>query len=447
MRRQWRANLPEPGLRLVRGGAGAFRGVKDGFQSVSRNMKSIRVVHYNHTGVVAGAERVLLSALPRLRAEQIDSVVVSPGGPLQEELTRCGAVTRECFPLQARFTWNPVRLAQYFYSFGQSIWRLRSDFKALEPDVVHANSVRAGLVATFATVGIPLPVIWHVHDALPRHPLSLLIRAAAAISRRTSFIAVSHATARTFAGKSARRWLQDRIVVLHNVSAGEGVDLSPMERSSLRAEFAAENKFLVGCIGQICARKNQIGLVEAFPEVLKSCPQAVLMIVGAALFANDFAYEQRLRRRVQELGLEGRVLLTGKRRDVPRLLAAIDLLVLPSRHEPFAMILLEAMAAGLPIVAYEVDGVPELLTHGISGRLVRAGDISQLTEALVWAITHPQERTMMACAAREELSRRDTPEVYGRRLASFFRSSLHAAPGPQRGFPRHTDADRLEEIT
>ena len=390
-------------------------------------MAKVRVVHYNHTGVIAGAERVLLNTLPQLRSEGVWSILLSPAGPLQAEAAQSGFQTEECYPLEARFTWNPVDLARYMHSFAKSIRSLRTQFNSLRPDVVHANSVRAGLVATSATVGMKMPVVWHVHDTLPKHPLSIVIRSIAAISSRTSQVAVSRATGRTFCGAIWKKRLTAKTEILHNVFTGRRAGSTEAQRDRVRNEVGATGKFLVGCVGQICERKNQIAMVEIFAEVLKVTPDAVLIIVGAALFSSNVPYDRRLKRRIGELGISDKVLLLGKRTDVPLLLETMDLLVLPSRSEPFAMILLEAMSAGLATIAYAVDGVPELLADRRTAWLVRPGDAVQMARTIVWAKEHPSQRRRLALAARVELMKRDTPAVYGKRLASILRSRVQRA--------------------
>jgi glycosyltransferase involved in cell wall biosynthesis len=380
-------------------------------------MTQLRIVHYNHTGVVAGAERVLLNALPKLRAEGVHSIVLSPPGPLAEEVARLGIATEACYPLEARFTWNPVRLARYLHSFITAIRSLRRQFQSLRPDAIHANSVRAGLVASSASIRLHLPVVWHVHDSLPRHPLSPVIRCFAALSNQTSQIAVSHSTSRVFCGAVWRKRLTAKTEVLHNAFSACAIRFTEPQRRRLRGELGAQEKFLIGCIGQICERKNQVAMVEIFAEVLKSSPEAMLVIVGSALFSSNVPYEERLKRRIKDLEIGRSVLLLGKRTDVPLLLETIDLLVLPSQSEPFAMILLEAMSAGVATVAYAVDGVPELLEDRRTAWLVRPGDAVQMARTILWAKNHPEQRRRLASAAQSELSKRDTPEVYGRRLA------------------------------
>jgi glycosyltransferase involved in cell wall biosynthesis len=366
-------------------------------------MKRIRVVHYNHTEVVSGAERILLSLLPRLGNHGFESILLSPAGQLQQEAQGLGIKVATCHSLQARFTSNPLKLAQYLRSFALSIRNIRRKLNDLDPDVVHANSVRAGLVVTMATIGLDTPIVWHVHDALPIHPFSPVIRMVAAFSRRTSSIVVSHSTGRIFSRGPFRRIISRKTDVLHNA-----VELKPnlstaRERAELRSTLAVGDRFLIGCVGQVCLRKGQIALVEIFAEVLKSNPEMVLIIVGSALFPADKPYEERLRQRIGELGIGENVRLLGRRKDVPLLLQTMDILVLPSVHDPFPMVLLESMAAVLPIVAYRVDGVPELIEDGKTGWLVPPGDRSQMARTILAAESNPDQRQRLAEAARQRV--------------------------------------------
>jgi glycosyltransferase involved in cell wall biosynthesis len=364
-------------------------------------MKRIRVVHYNHTEVVSGAERVLLSLLPRLVNQGFESILLSPAGQLQEEAQGLGIKVASCHSLQARFTSNPWKLAQYLRSFVLSIRNIRRKLNDLGPDVVHANSVRAGLVVSVATIGLDTPIIWHVHDALPSHPFSPVIRMVAALSRRTSSVVVSRSTARIFSRGLFHRIISRKTEVLHNA-----VELKPnlsaaQERTQLRDTLAVGDRFLIGCVGQVCQRKGQIALVEIFAEALKSNPEMALIIVGSALFAADKPYEERLHQRIDELGIGESVRMLGRRNDVPLLLQTMDVLVLPSVHDPFPMVLLESMAAALPIVAYSVDGVPELIDDGKTGWLVPPGDRSQMVRTILAAERNPDQRHRFAEAARQ----------------------------------------------
>lgn len=405
-------------------------------------MTATRTVHYNHTGAIAGAESVLLMALHHLQGTNaLQSIVLSPAGPLQAEASMMGVETAECYPLKARFTANPPRLASYLASLVRSVQALRVQFHELAPEVIHANSVRAGLVATLATVGTDLPVVWHVHDTLPHHPISWAIRLLTRLSSRTSHIAVSQATKTTFAGLAWKRHLAGKTEVLHNATSAITEPISAEQRATLRREFGGEDGILIGCIGQICTRKNQIGMVEMFRTVLAHEPRAKLLMVGTALFPQNLPYEQALRARVAELNLTESVLLLGKRDDVQALLQTLDLLVLPSHNEPFAMILLEAAANALPTVAFAVDGVPELLADRRTGWLVPPADTQQMSRTIVWAARHPEQRRRLGEAARQDLLHRQTPAEYALQLAVFLKQRAPAA-GRQQDFLEASEAQQ-----
>ena len=145
----------------------------------------------------------------------------------------------------------------------------------------------------------------------------------------------------------------------------------------------------------------------------------ILVVVGSALFTYNRPYEQRMKERIRALGIENNVRLLGHREDVPLILQTLDLLILPSTSEPFPMILLEAMAARLPAIAFAVDGIPEVLDDGLTGWLVPPGDTVKLGQALVWAARHPEQRVSVgAAAARALLVTDSTPESYARRFVA-----------------------------
>src|SRR5882762_9271001 len=161
----------------------------------------MKIVFYNHTGQVSGAEHLLLMILSRLDRDRFDAEVICPEqGPLQAMAKELGVAVETVAGLEARFTWRGDRLALYLKSFYQVIKQLRRKIISSGPCLIHANSIRAGLVATAATLGLGTRVIWHLHDLLPRHPLSTAVRVFACLSSRSRMIAVSQAVAENFQG-------------------------------------------------------------------------------------------------------------------------------------------------------------------------------------------------------------------------------------------------------
>jgi sugar transferase (PEP-CTERM/EpsH1 system associated) len=198
-----------------------------------------------------------------------------------------------------------------------------------------------------------------------------------------------------------RRWLVDvvgiadrKVTTIHN-----GVDTTRFcddnREEARRALGVPDHAFVVGTVGRLDPVKDQLGLLEAFARLGDRHPAAVLVVVG------DGPLQTALATRIQQPDLAGRVRLLGERHDVPRLLKAFDLFVLPSLGEGLANTLLEAIATGLPVVATRVGGNPEVVADGVNGRVVPAGDPLVLADAIGTYLDDPVLRTLHGKASRE----------------------------------------------
>ncbi|MEP7342030.1 MAG: glycosyltransferase [Acidobacteriota bacterium] len=375
----------------------------------------MKVLFYNHTGQVSGAERVMLMILSGIDRNKFQASVICPKlGDLTGLAEDIGVPVINVELLEARFTWRPDRLIQYLASFFEVIMKLRRVIMQAEPDLIHANTIRAGLVATTATLGTRIQVIWHLHDMLPRHPLSTLIRWYATISPRTNLLAISWAVAHRFRGGALRLINGCRkIQVIHN-----GIDLKrfiadPGARQKVRDEFKlAEGTFVIGIVGQITPRKGQLELIRAFARIVHQIPRSRLVVVGAPLFNNDHEYLLKIKQAAEDLKISDRVIFTGARSDVPVIMCALDLLVLNSKIEPLGLVVLEAMVCGTPVLATAVDGVPELMNHKVTGWLVSAGNEKQLAESIITLGNNWRLRNGLAENARRNVVSGFSKEKY-----------------------------------
>jgi len=387
----------------------------------------MKIVFYNHTGKVSGAERLLLNASMRLDGVEFERIMVCPAdGPLAVMAGDAGMTVHTVANLEARFTWRPGAFLRY----GKSFVRVISDFRRktieLNPDLIHANSIRAGLVATGATLGLKMKVVWHLHDLLPRHPLSSAIRMVAALSKRSRMIAVSQAVRRNFCGLLSPS-LHNRVTVILNAIDLKNFSAVGNDREEIRNGLLLENgDFAIGIVGQLTPRKGQMELLEAFEKLLRKVPRAVLVIAGAAIFNRDGEYEELLRSIALRLGISHRVRMLGARQDVPEIMRALDLLVVNSHREPFGLVACEAMAVGTPVLATACDGLPEIIDHGRNGWLVPFGDQQTLVEALSFLAERPEVRSELAGVAREDVAKRFALERYMNELQAFYRE--HARP-------------------
>lgn len=195
----------------------------------------------------------------------------------------------------------------------------------------------------------------------------------------------------------------DRIYVIPNGVRVEQYR-APLSRAALCAEFGlSPDCYLVGSVGRLSYQKGFDLLLQALPLV--SCQDIALLLIG------EGEDEADLRARAAALGLQERVHFAGYRQDVPRLLGALDLYVHPARWEGMPNALLEAMAAGCPIVASAVDGVCELIEDGTAGWLVQPEKIGALAAATQAALSDPAEARRRGVAAQQRAATRFSVEA------------------------------------
>jgi glycosyltransferase involved in cell wall biosynthesis len=397
----------------------------------------MKVLFYNHTGQVSGAERVLLTTIRRLDPNEFTCALMAPAeGPLAQMALAAGVNTIPVPPLNARFTWRPDLLLRYCTSTCRAIANFRRAITDLQPDLVHANSIRAGLVAAIATAGLKVPLVWHLHDLLPGHPLSSAIRLTAALSKNSRMIAVSRAVSQNFCGRLSGFLKRKTIVILNGIEFQKAAE-KLVNRDDLRTRLSLDkNDFAIGIVGQLTPRKGQLELLKAFARLLKKVPEARLVIVGAALFNRDSDYERLLRETTGRLGVSTQVRILGARTDVPEIMKAIDLLVINSRREPFGLVACEAMDCGTPVLSTDCDGLAEIIRHQETGWLVSVGDEEELLNSIVLLQSRDDLRRDLAVRAKADVARRFSIENYMNELRTFYRAITQSGL-PRSNSPRH----------
>jgi glycosyltransferase involved in cell wall biosynthesis len=399
----------------------------------------VKILFYNHTGKVSGAERVLLMILAGLDRSRFDPVVLCPADErLIQRIRELGVRTVSTESLEARFTIRVDRLAKYVASFVRLIRASRTAVINEAPDIIHANSIRAGLVMSAATFGLSVPVIWHVHDLLPRHPLSTAIRLFACASRRNRIVAVSQAVARRFGGRLSRAF-RGRVETIHNAVDVERFCPDPQSRKETRRALGLEATTVVGIVGQLTPRKGQLELIEAFAELSRAVPDTVMLIVGEPLFNRDGEYAKSLARAASRPGFPGRIRFLGPREDIPALMRGLDLLVVNSSVEAFGLTVIEAMASGTAVLATAVDGINEIVRHGENGWLVPACDQQTLAEAMHLLLGDQSLREQLGSNGRRDAIARFSTERFSTEIHSFYRGILESG-----GTPHHERARRFE---
>jgi glycosyltransferase involved in cell wall biosynthesis len=293
-------------------------------------------------------------------------------------------------------------------------------------DVVHTHLVRSTILGTLAARAAGIPVVTTLHNTRPNARLSRALRAMETWLLRLvvdRVVAVGWETARAHHDRLGGRPVE----VIPNAVA-EAPKLSAAERDAVRRELGVDaSQPLVIAVGRLHPQKSYDDLLLAFARVDPG-RRAQFRIVGRG--GQRTAIEAGIAR----LGLGDRVQLLGLRRDVPRLLAASDVFASAAGWEGLPVAILEAMAAGLPIVATAVGDVPRVVDESC-GTLVPAGQPDQLGVALDRILADPALQRRQGEAGRLRVSRHFGTHAWSSRLIELYREMCRrddAAEGPAR---------------
>ncbi len=283
-------------------------------------------------------------------------------------------------------------------------WFLARLFRRRRFDVIHTHSSKAGglgrvgaLLARTKTpvVHTPHTFAFTFTDQFGPRKRGLFLRIERFLGRRTArLVHVSLSERRDVA--PFRIVPPERAVVIPNgIDAARYADV---DGNLVRRELGlAGGAFLVGTVGLLNEAKGHVHLIDAARRVRERFPGVVIVIAG------DGGLRGALERRIREAGLDGTVRLLGYRTDVDRILAALDLFVLPSLWEGLPYVVLEAMASGRPVIASDVNGARDLVADGVTGRLVRPAHPDALADAILQLLEDPASRERFARAGRERV--------------------------------------------
>ena len=347
----------------------------------------MKVVHLHKLAGISGSERHLLTLLPALRERGVDARFLGLDAPGSDAARFYVELANLGIPFaQVRCTTdlNPRMAAAIVTAVRRS-----------SPDLLHTHLVHADIYGSIASrlTGVPFVSSRHNDDRYLLGPFRYVDRTFARGAKR--IIAISDAV---------RRFLEnaglppEKLVTIHY-----GLDEIPKSRSAPSpAELGIPPTApLILAVGRLIAQKDHETLLRAFARMREDHPEARLAILGSG------PLEGEIRALVRQLGLDAAALLPG-RLEIRDWLERADIFAHTSRWEGFGIVLLEAMLAGLPIVATRVSAVPEVVADGETGLLVEPGSVAALSAALSGLLNDPDRGAALGRAglvrARSEFS-------------------------------------------
>jgi glycosyltransferase involved in cell wall biosynthesis len=327
-----------------------------------------------------------------------------PGSGLRAELQVLPE--RNILPLRAR---GPLNILNAF--------NLAQFIREREVDVIHAHIAHDYLLAALAA-----RLAGRGEVVITRHVLFQLNKLHARMLRRVArVIAVSRAVADAL--RSGHVFDPARIVVIHN-----GIDLSRFTRHGAARDWLQSfiksdirNCFTVGMVGHLSPIKGQEEFIRAAAIVVSRRTDVAFIIAGEDK-SRGGENRRQIERLINELGLDGRIHLLGWVDDVPPLLSALDLLVSPSRSEPFGLSIVEGMACGVPVVATRSEGAREILEDGVTGQLLPSGHPEELAGAIDCLLDDEGRRRSLVAQALRVVRDRFALEIMVAATEQLYRS-------------------------
>ena len=348
-----------------------------------------RVLHIIDSLDVGGTETQMVQVVRRLsmRGYQVTVACLRAGGPLTQLLQEKGVRIIEFPKYRALLTLRSI------YQLFRLAWFLRRE----KIDVLHSHDLWSNLMGVPAAWIARTPVILASQRNLAHLPWYTPFR------RKVVRLIYRLSTAVIANSEAVRKLLIEefrvpagRVHVLRN-----GVDFArfnsrPGDRRKINGSLTRESKLILNVANMNSQVKGHAVLIEAARTVCSLVPQAKFVLIG------DGPLRPGLERRAQECGLQRSVIFLGRRDDVAEILSCADLFAFPSFVEGLPNSVLEAGAYGLPVVATPVGGIPEIISDGVTGLLVKPRDSQALADSILKVLKNPDlaARLSRACRAR-----------------------------------------------
>jgi glycosyltransferase involved in cell wall biosynthesis len=302
----------------------------------------------------------------------------------------------------------------------RAILEIRRRVRELEIDIVHSHETKSNVYSLLCTFGTKARKVATCHNWIGRGwKIRVYNRIDKMILRWLSkVVAVSDQVERQVLQAGVPRGRLERI---DNGVQLARFEVAPETADEVRREWGIPSGHgVIGTIARLSREKNIELVLEACKRVRAERPAATLVIVG------DGEHRGSLERQAERLGIEEHVRFLGVRRDIPRILSGFDLFVLTSEKEGMPMVILEAMAARRPVLSTPVGAIPQVVSDGQTGFLVRPGDAAQLAGRMLLLLGDPARARTMGERAHQAIRHRHSTEKMGADYVRLYEAALGA---------------------
>lgn len=385
----------------------------------------------NHSAELGGAEFALKRLVSMLDRREWNPIVIFGEEGAAVECIRKLSVETYVLPTgkilqntrKDALTGAGICSVRRFSNTVSYTWKLARFLQECAADVVHTNSMKAHVLGGLAAKLAGIPVVWHIRDTVdPSYMPTAAVRLMRGLVRRVPnrVITVSHSVARSLLGDSAGT--RARVVY-------DGLEDCAFENCAVPK---SSPRWKVGMIGRLCPWKGQHVFIEAAALLHAKGLLADFEILGSPMFGEK-KYADGLLRQVHALGLGAHVHFKGFVSDVTRRLRSWDVCVHASTSpDPCPNVILEAMAAGVPVIGSAGGGVPELLDAGRCGELYPMGNSKELAIVLERLLLDGNRRNQYATLARERASSIFRAERVAKEVEEVWHSVVQDRTWPRR---------------
>ena len=344
-------------------------------------MSKISILEIIGDSSLAGAHRHLLSIIENLDLDKFKIHVITPPGPLAGEIKDLKRkIDTDIIAMRSRSDFLAIR-------------KIRQHIKHIKPDVIHVHGTRAGALGRLAAIGLNIPVIYTEHLWTKHYTINnVFIRWCHMVGYwfldlfTNVNIAVSHAVKEFLIDNNISR--TEKIKVIYNGIAD----------TNLKAKvFQSDKEFVIASVGTLNRIKGMQYLIRAMDRVHQEFTEAKLEIIGDGPFKNKLVKE------VEKYKLKKIVKFVGFTNEVEKYLTKFDLYIQPSLSESFGLAIVQAMNIGLPVIATNTGGIPEVVTDGKSGVLVKPADSKELATAIIELLRNPKRGKIMGEMGRQDV--------------------------------------------